>query len=62
MHGYQSGRRGWKSVSTTRMDFISLKKGVTKDMKTKSVEAERNALALSVQRDAQEILSAVGIL
>ena len=36
---YHSGQRGWKYVNTTRMDSVSLEKGVTKDMKTKSVEA-----------------------
>jgi len=38
------------------MASVSLEKGVTKDMKTKSVETERNALTLTVQRGTQEIV------
>ena len=53
LSGYHSGQRGWKSVNTTRMDSVSLRKGVTKDMKTKSVEAEMNALTLTVPRGTQ---------
>ena len=53
LSGNHSGRKGWKSVNTTT---VSLEKDVTKDMKTKSVEAERNALTLAVQRGTLEIV------
>ena len=56
LSGNHSGRKGWKSVNTTRMATVSLEKDVTKDMKTKSVKAERNALTLAVQRGTLEIV------
>ena len=54
LSGYHSGQRGWKSVNTTRMDSVNSKKGVAKDMKTKSAGAEMIALTLNVKRGTQE--------
>ena len=46
----------WRSVDSTRLAFVKLEESAKTNMKTKSVETERNALTLTVQRGTQEIV------
>ena len=59
---YHPGQKGWQFASTTKGASVSFEKSASIYMKTKSVEAEMNALTLAAERGTPKTVDSLDSL